>query len=238
VDFAVPGARTGYVADRLRSRGGYLADLLLMEPLTHIRLLLTRTTPFRVVNVGGGPGFDAVGLQLLADFVGADVHFHHEVLDIELGWVGVVECIGSILSDACQGARTSLSFHQCDMIDTIPLCGNPDTVDMFIFAYVCVENAQALRLSNFGCLRRVFASAKLNCVFLFLDSTDRLWPDILSVARSVGTYEAVFVYVAHKIRMVLQRVNIQSITRSEQEKTLLSVCQGHNLAAEGSPKKT
>mmetsp|Transcript_21134 Transcript_21134/g.47613 ORF Transcript_21134/g.47613 Transcript_21134/m.47613 type:complete len:131 (-) Transcript_21134:435-827(-) len=97
-----------------------------MEPLTHIRLLLTRTTPFRVVNVGGGPGFDAVGLQLLADFVGADVHFHHEVLDIELGWVGVVECIGSILSDACQGARTSLSFHQCDMIDTIPLCGNPD----------------------------------------------------------------------------------------------------------------
>jgi len=233
VDFAVPGARSGYVVDRLRSRAGYLADLLLMDSLTHVRLLLTRSTSFRLVNVGGGPGFDAVGLQLLADFLGAGVHFQHEVLDIEQGWNDVVQHIGTILAGTSQGARTTLTFRNCDMIHARPLCHMPEAVDMFIFAYVCVENAQALRSSDFDCLRLLFSSAKLHCVFLFLDSTDRLWPDILRVARSVGTYEAVFVHVAHKIRMVLQRVHCQSATRLQLEKELLSVCQKHRSAATG-----
>ena len=54
--------------------------------------------------------------------------------------------------------------------------------DLYLFQYVLVENAEALRAGGMPFLRDLFAAAAAGSVFLFTDSTHRLWPEIAALA--------------------------------------------------------
>jgi len=82
VHFGEPGARTAYILHRLRSRAMFLTQLLLDSRTAHVRTQLLSREALRIVSVGGGPGFDAAGFHLLADFFGANVAITNEIVDL------------------------------------------------------------------------------------------------------------------------------------------------------------
>ena len=59
-------------------------------------------------------------------------------------------------------------------------------VDLFTFNYVCVENAKALRESQFRYFEAIFGAAKVGCVFVFQDASFFLWGEIVGVLDRVG----------------------------------------------------
>jgi len=231
VDFADAGARSGYIAKRAHRRCSYLADILLTPEAALLRSQLFARASLRILNIGGGPGFDAVGLQLLSDFLGAQVNFTHAVLDIEAGWDHAVQMLNGSLQTVSAVARTKMSFSVGDLrwLD-MQLCEDPRHVDVFILAYVCVENAESLRATGFAPLRRLFAVAAAGSVFAFLDSSDRLWPSILTVARDAGVFEATFVCTCGKVRMLLQRVGAVSASSLAKEASFVELCSAHAAA--------
>ena len=79
------------------------AALLLDEarPLL-VSLLLSPTRPtLRVAAVGGGPGFEAVGLAALAEFLCVGVEVECLSMDIEPGWGAV---LGAVVGGTCDPA--------------------------------------------------------------------------------------------------------------------------------------
>merc|ERR1711957_1079225 len=184
------------------------------------------------MNVGGGPGFDAVGLQLLASFLGAEIQFDHLVVDIEPRWAGSIDALHLVLRDqAAVHTSTKMSFAEADL--TAPDLFAKDRtiafgdVHLFIFAYVCVENGDSLRSTEFEHLQRFFEAASVGCIFAFLDSSDRLWPDIRDAARRVAPFQASFVYVCGKVRMFLQRMNTAQESIEDRGTELLNICHDH-----------
>eukprot|EP00930_Biecheleria_cincta_P059033 TRINITY_DN44800_c0_g1_i1.p1 TRINITY_DN44800_c0_g1~~TRINITY_DN44800_c0_g1_i1.p1 ORF type:complete len:404 (-),score=62.39 TRINITY_DN44800_c0_g1_i1:644-1855(-) len=233
VDFSNVGAQTGYIAKRLHMRSMYLVSIFLLPEITRLRLELFAQQTIRIVNVGGGPGFEAVGLQLLADFFGEPVRFIHRVVDIEGSWADAVRVVDGMLRRSARVAQTTMSFSTGDLrrMD-VPLCECPENVHLFIFQYVCVENAEMLRSAGFAQLRVLFAAAAIGCCFAFLDSSDRLWPNILQTARATGAFEATFVYVCGKVRMLIQRVTVVSASSVAREAPFLQLCSAHADAHE------
>lgn len=230
VDFNHAGARSGYVFEKLRIRGAYLVDLLIRPEISFWDLY---KHPSRVVSVGGGPGFDAVGMQLLGDFLGEHGSFTHEVIDIEPGWEGTIATLEDQLKAISVTTSTRLHFATADLLKDIPICKNPEQVNLYIFSYVCVENAVALMEMEFRPLVALFEAAAPGAVFAFMDSTDALWPDILQAANKVAPFQPKFVYKSHKVRMFLRRVEtVLPLSAKDQE--ILRYCSTHSEAAKKS----
>ena len=59
------------------------------------------------------------------------------------------------------------------------------TLDIAFFSYVLVENAQGLHDSQFVFLREMFSLAVPGSVFVFMDSSYKLWDDVRRLAEEI-----------------------------------------------------
>lgn len=99
--------------------------------------------------VGGGPGFEFVGLALLAQYLRSPIRIDAVVLDIEPQWAGFLErVVDATVATDPYAAEHIVSFVQSDCLTGAAgaeLEQLAPSMDLFTFNYVCVENARALR---------------------------------------------------------------------------------------------
>ena len=87
-----------------------------------------------------------------------------------------------------RGSRHAVSFHGGDV--TIPLdaarnaavAARIGDADVVVTSYVVAENAVALCARDYVFFRNLFREAKDGCLFVFAETTHRLWPEILRAA--------------------------------------------------------
>ena len=193
-------ARKGYARLHLAPRAQKIADAFFCSEDAWLRLAVARVVLYqedcRVLSLGGGPGGDFAALATLADYAGGDyldnrpaptrhqrpsARVHCDVVDYEEGWAACVEALASVVPG---GHR--VAFHTGDI--TVPLDAKAnaairaDTADVIVASYVVAENAVSLRASEYVFFRDVFRKAKNGALFLFAETTHRLWPEILQCA--------------------------------------------------------
>jgi len=103
-DFSDGGALAHYAVENIVQRAQKTTAALLLDELRPLlsSLLLSPTRPtIRVVAVGGGPGFEAVGLAALAEYLRTTVDLECWSMDIEAGWEPV---LGAVVAGTCDAA--------------------------------------------------------------------------------------------------------------------------------------
>jgi hypothetical protein len=219
--FQNKGALAGYATEYF-CRAQLLADLLLEqnEPKFLVQALddllsestNTDATPCRLVSLGGGPGFDFCALALMTTFhqqsssrtstsqslATSPIHpVSATVLDYEHGWGSLVYAMASSV-DAVLGGSHSCEFGGCDI--TLPLSDPVNeacaslvlTTDLWACSYVIAENAVKLREGKYDFFRDVFCQAKQGALFVFTETTHRIWPELVSVAMETADFDVVF----------------------------------------------
>ena len=195
-------ARKGYARLHLAPRAQKVADAFFCTEDAWLRLAVARVILYqetcRVLSLGGGPGGDFAALATLADYAGGDyldnrpaptrhqrpsAKVHCDVVDYEAGWGSCVEALASVMPGG-----HSVAFYTGDI--TVPLDAKAnavvkeraETADVFIASYVVAENAVSLRASDYVFFRDLFKAARPGALFLFAETTHRLWPEILQCA--------------------------------------------------------
>ncbi|CAB9499495.1 expressed unknown protein [Seminavis robusta] len=186
----------------------------------------------RVLSLGGGPGYDYVGV-LLADWFGTCGHstttIQGTVLDYEEGWHDVVEAMNTATQTALQTSSClqwggtcditqSLLDHPSNATNCLPLV---DTTDVFICQYTIAENAHALRHSNYIFFQQLFQRAPTGSLILLIEVTPRLWPDIVALLPPLDTDTTRFRIDFCKARnrsngpqLMIQKLSITTISTS------------------------
>jgi len=77
----------------------------------------------------------------------------------------------------CRICYIFLTFLKLNLFESIL-----DT-QLFICQYCVAENAVKLRQSNFIFFQQLFQTAEENSLFVFTETTHRLWPDFLDLIR-------------------------------------------------------
>ena len=225
--FGDPGSRSGYALDFF-GRVRRLADTVLfvrqqqddevvVKLIQDALLQLLSTSEdrrggvdgsyeCRVASIGGGPGYDYVGLCLVATFLSFSTGqrgfpIQVTVFDNEVGWSDLVECMEQSTNRIMRQLHSegnSCSFGGgCDITK-----GMDDSVNhrfrdviavskIIICQYCIAENAVALRESAFIFFRELFARANEGTIFVFTETTHRLWPDL--VDQLATGFEVAFV---------------------------------------------
>jgi hypothetical protein len=212
--FSDPGSRSGYALDFLPCRVRRLSDTLLMkgknEPLA-IALQDALRVPGerRVVSIGGGPGYDHIGLCLVAAFLknngeSAPVStLQSVVFDYEFGWGDIVHELdlstNRILNQIGVNEGSSCSFGgRCDITKGMDDPVNHacrDTIDstnIFVCQYCVAENANQLRDSQYVFFENLFHLAGEGALFFISEATHRLWPDFVNLIGD-GGFDVAFV---------------------------------------------
>jgi hypothetical protein len=171
----------------------------------------------RLVSIGGACGYDYVSLALVATFHSSlnpgssstisPVNVQATVFDYEEGWEDLVHAMSVSTSTALQyydnnnntnhNHNHSCTFGgKCDI--TKSLLSDPvnaamatrdvlDKTDLYTCQYCVAENALGLRESNFIFFTELFNEAKIGSMFVFTETTHRLWPELLDVALATTT---------------------------------------------------
>lgn len=151
--------------------------------------------PYRISSLGGGPGFDFVGLALAAVFNSGGSKLtspiHAKVFDFELGWRTLVDAMGTAtinvlpLQDANDLSCTW--GGKCDITKSMDHPHNDalrnDLVltNLWTCQYCIAENVQLLRQSNYIFFRDLFDLAPEGTLFILTETTPRVWPDLCNV---------------------------------------------------------
>lgn len=186
-------ARSGYIQAKI-NRCGNLPNLLLTHELSDLRSQLFRRTGgvrrWTIALYGGGPGFDTAGLVFLRKFLRApEIELHTIVYDNEPGWAHVIHSVQHTL-DGLGFSNATWGFEHCDITEDVASPVNASVArdlaatQLFVFSFVCVENFRLLRRSKFAFLQSLFSAASAGSVFIFTDSTHRLWPTIYAQAEA------------------------------------------------------
>lgn len=209
--FSNTGALAGYAVNYF-CRAQLLADLLFEqnEPQFLVlamnnMLLHTRSTlrtPYRIVSLGGGPGFDFVGLALMCSFSAQhrqlpSATISAKILDYEQGWSPFVDSMSQSV-DNVLGGQHSCSFDGCDI--TLPLSDASNAAcakelsncDLWVCSYCVAENALRLRENDFVFFRNLFRESKEGALFVFTETTHRLWSEMVDVALATTDFEVAF----------------------------------------------
>mmetsp|Transcript_3442 Transcript_3442/g.12359 ORF Transcript_3442/g.12359 Transcript_3442/m.12359 type:complete len:620 (-) Transcript_3442:874-2733(-) len=196
-------SRAGRVADLL-----YLAEAPWLR--ARVAEMLLASPRLGIVSLGGGPAFDFAALSCLADYLGPGLPncpvpprnarptaaVEALVLDYEIGWS---ECAAAVVHaraavSSCDDDKESASRHSCDFGRgdiCSPLFGSSAnaaavarvaSTDCFVCSYCVAENAVKLRRGDFRFFRELFAAAKPSALFVFTETTHRLWPELSRVA--------------------------------------------------------
>jgi len=154
----------------------------------------------RVASLGGGCGYDFVALAALSAFLGGP-GIAATVYEYEPAWRDVLVDVEGVLRDVLGEAtpRSNAShYHRCgfepcditsplDAVRNQALLSAVGSTRVFVCSYVVAENAVALRTNRFAFFRQLFAEAPEGSLFLFAETTHRLWPELIDVARETNT---------------------------------------------------
>ena len=199
----------------------------------------------RVTSIGGGPGYDYVGLCLVASFLNCRTDssvssIQATVFDYEVGWGDLVDSMhqsaNRILRQLNFEGHSCTFGGGCDIIKGMDDAVNHvfrDAVkatNIFVCQYCIAENAVGLRESDFIFFRDLFDRANDGAIFVFTETTHRLWPDV--IGQLVGGFEVAFVKnrsfqllvrkrggadIGHEVReqcaSILQNVTLHSVKR-------------------------
>ena len=212
--FSDAGARSGYALEFF-CRARNLADLFTMDTFNP-RYSLSKEwvdamlkTPmlggkklpdddmeeFRMVSLGGGPGFDFVGAALAAYFntIGKTndddmLPIHATILDYEEGWGDLVEAMNESTNSILQNGKFNSEWGgKCDITKSMSDPSNHaclakvHSTQLWTCQYCVAENANLLRQSNFAFFRDLFDLAPTGTLFIFTETTPRIWPDLCRV---------------------------------------------------------
>ncbi|TMW68686.1 hypothetical protein Poli38472_006154 [Pythium oligandrum] len=135
-------ARTGYIVDKM-NRCGNLPNVLLTEEMSDMRtdLFGSRSSRhWKVALYGGGPGFDSIGLEFLANYLRVpDQTFETIVYDNEPGWADAVSGVRRTL-ETLGFSRSSWEFKPCDITEDLTTAMNAgvgadaSSTDLFVFS--------------------------------------------------------------------------------------------------------
>ena len=198
--------RTAYMLYCLKKRSQYMANVFALVETGYPAVIelfdQSSSAPIIVSSFGGGPGFSAAGFLafLFFNLATRKRHVEWHVLDYEQGWSE--QC--RIMETALRAVRKALlvetlptidiKFASCDVRYSIydeaglnsAVPGIARRAEMFVFSFVLVENELALRETKFQFLAELYSASKRAVTnhFLasvFMDSTHRLWPEIVRV---------------------------------------------------------
>jgi hypothetical protein len=142
----------------------------------------------RITSLGGGPGYDHLSV-LLADTyrtaANRNTRIETIVFDYEEGWGDLVESMNVATNKALENGNLSCVHWGggCDITKPLSAPINAacqaevSTTDIFICQYTVAENAKPLRESDFVFFSEMFETAKDKTIFIFTETTPRVWPD-------------------------------------------------------------
>lgn len=215
--FSDPGARTGYIAKRFTTRGSYVGSLLLHEELEEVSKTLLHRPYLHIASVGGAAGNDFVGMLTWLSFLRSEGIIHDPlavscvVYDYEIGWRDSVNLLSQIVKQQLSGrkefslSQRCLTFSDCNVLENINDTRNkrlheeiPKT-NLYFFMYVLVENALGLQENSFSFLRDLFRQSQAGSIFIFMDSSWKLWSKIKDLASEIwGTNKITSYTPKHK----------------------------------------
>jgi hypothetical protein len=239
--FADPGSRSGY-ALHFFGRVRRLADTILYIRNTNVPVVraiqdmlvattttttTTSTPECHLISIGGGPGYDFVGLCLAKAFLslydtktaaadpslpcGPSSFLRGTVFDYEVGWNDWVDCMDKSTDRVLRqihdynihkGASSSFSCAfggGCDITKTIDdtvnakLTNAIHSANIFVCQYCIAENAVRLKDSNYVFFRQLFQQANDGAIFVFTETTHRLWPDLVDQLPEGMGFDVAFV---------------------------------------------
>lgn len=213
--FADAGSRSGY-AMAFFCRALSLANLLqdtrrlpefAVEQLNDILYSSDSSKTCKLTSIGGGPGYDFVSVALAAKYGSAhnrasNVNIEASVLDYEEGWENLIKAMSTSTRLVVENDDHMCTYGgKCDI--TVPMKHRNnsqclclvESTDLWIFQYCLVENAVAIRGTNYSFFVDVFANSKEGALFIFTDTSPIMWPDFIDLLREkFGTqFEAAFV---------------------------------------------
>ena len=206
--FSDPGARSGYALG-LFCRVSLLADLLMntgdiLPPVfakdfndllcIHDKSESTESSTCRLVSIGGACGYDFVSAALAATFhsSGDNVKVIATVFDYEEGWADLVDALSAAARDVLPSNGLSCHFGgKCDITKSLSHASNAGclqtvkSTDLWTCQYCIAENALQLRESNFCFFEDLFRETKDGALFVFTETTHRVWPELLDVVLAL-----------------------------------------------------
>lgn len=169
---------------------------------------------------------------------------HATILDYEEGWYDLVdvmsyatkECLDfdktcnkdddDSSSESTSSWKNSCNWGgKCDITKTMTDPANAaclaqvETTDLWTCQYCVAENAELLRGSDFVFFRDLLAMAKEGSVFLFTETTHRLWPEFVGIAEELSHgFEVTFPrIIGRKGTQMVLRKKFGAITGVEQK---------------------
>jgi hypothetical protein len=204
--FSDAGARSGYALDffcRARNLAGLFmekedpsypagwSDAMLSTPNA------TLEKSFNLTSLGGGPGFDFVAAALASTFYAAGSEapsIHATILDYEEGWSNLVKAMDSATRNVLQQPQMSCCWGgKCDITkpvahpDNAACLAEISSTQLWTCQYCIAENMHLLRESKFVFFQDLFEAAPVGAMFIFTETTPRIWPDFCNlVAEHCG----------------------------------------------------
>lgn len=147
-----------------------------------------------LISLGGGPGFDFVAAALISSF-NAGMHgeispIKATILDYESGWSTLVNAMGNATNNILSSKEqmTCSWGGVCDITKPLDHPSNVaclahinSTATIWTCQYCVAENAIALRDSDYVFFRNLFEKVPVGTVFIFSETTPRLWPEFYSL---------------------------------------------------------
>jgi hypothetical protein len=219
--FQGQGARAGYALNYF-CRAQLLADILFHDAhqpafFAHaLQTLFSRETTVRVTSLGGATGYDFVAAAMMASFrnvvqqqpvaatnVTTGTSIHATVLDYEEGWSDLVDCMFGATTKVLDFDATSnhvCTFGgTCDITKSLHHASNAAcrtalaTTHIWTTQYCVAENAAPLRTSDFVFFRDLFEQSNNGSLFVFTETTHRIWPELVELVTSSNCFQAAFV---------------------------------------------
>ena len=210
--FADPGSRSGYALDFFSCRVRRLSDMIMFNCQQEVNLVKALIDALRepgechVTSIAGGPGYDYVGLCLVAAFLNNGKEsgscIRGTVFDYEVGWGDLVDCMDQSTNRIMQQLNNeglSCTFGGgCDITKSMDdpvnhACRDSiDSTKIFVCQYCVAENAVRLRESDYVFFRDLFDHANDGSLFVLTECTHRLWPAIVDLLGG-GGFEVAFV---------------------------------------------
>lgn len=160
------------------------------------------STTCRLVSIGGACGYDFVSAALVASFHSSmnnsdtssrssPVIVQATVFDYEEGWEDLVNTMSVSTATALtyyDHNHSCIFGGKCDITKPLSDPVNArtrevlDSTDLWTCQYCIAENAVQLRESNFSFFVGLFSAAREGAMFVFTETTHRLWPELMDVA--------------------------------------------------------
>ncbi len=246
--FEDPGARSGYALEFF-CRARQLADLFLdslipdytfpdfwVDEMMKTPMLGggrdASARPYRIVSLGGGPAFDFVGVALAAMFSASGEEcapMHATIYDYEEGWGDLVESMDVATRNILQQSQLSCQWGgKCDITKPISHENNSAFApelgvnDMFVCQFCIAENANLLRESNFVFFKELFEKSAEGSIFIFTETTPRIWPELYDVVEEHCRYmEVGFNQKGRQMLLKKGKVNMNAVALNSCDTDLL-----------------